>query len=81
MIFDPATRRRLWDQAVTNNQKLNDCPKHYFTAELPPPLERFQARITCERCGGQMRLLDVNQYIRGYVAAGKNPNDIWPGWS
>jgi len=70
----------LWQQAVTNNQKLNDCPRHKFTVELPPRIERFQFKMTCVTCQGVMRLQEVNQYIRGYIAAGGNGNDIWNNW-
>lgn len=78
--MDKQTADRLWHQAVSNNNKLNACPRHLFTAELPPVNERFQFKMTCEKCGGYMRLTDINQYIRGYIAAGKNGNEIWPGW-
>lgn len=26
-------------------------------------------------------MLGVNQYVRGFVAAGGNPNDVLPGWN
>lgn len=78
--FTKDEAKALWDRVTTNNQKLNDCPRHKFNGELPPREQRFNAKITCEHCGGEMRLIDVNQYIRGWIAHGGNGNEIWPGW-
>lgn len=40
----------------------------------------FNGKIVCFNCGGAMDLIKVSEYVRGYIAAGGNPNDVWPGW-
>lgn len=82
--MDDADRKRLWADANANVEKLNACPRHHFvmTDEQVKggPGALFGAKLTCERCGGRMDMLGVNQYVRGFVAGGGNPNDIMPGW-
>lgn len=76
---------KLWAEAQTNVARLDACPRHFFrmTDEqvAAGPGALFGAKLTCERCGGRMDMLGVNQYIRGYTAANGNPNDIMPGWN
>lgn len=78
--MDRDQANQLWAEVTTNNRRLNECSRHLFVDPLPPIERRFQAKIKCQHCGGSMRLTDLNQYIRGYEAAGKSGNDIWPGW-
>lgn len=83
--MDDAGRKRLWAEAQANVDKLNECPRHHFemTDEqvAAGPAALFGAKLTCARCKGRMDMLGVNQYVRGFVAAGGNPNDILPGWN
>lgn len=37
-------------------------------------------KLTCERCGGQLDLVAINHYVRGYEAAGGSGNDVVTGW-
>ncbi len=83
--MDDADRKRLWADAQANVEKLNACPRHHFemTDEQVKggPGALFGAKLTCLRCGGRMDMLGVNQYVRGFMAANGNPNDILPGWN
>lgn len=79
--MDRTESKRLWDEITANNKKLNDCPRHFFTEMLASNLvERMRSKLNCQNCGGQISLLALNQYIRGFEAAGRDGNEIWPGW-
>ncbi len=74
-----------WAEAVANVEKLNACPRHHFemTDEQVKagPAALFGGKLTCLKCNGRMDMLHVNQYVRGYMAAGGNANDIMPGYN
>ncbi|WLJ71090.1 hypothetical protein [Sphingomonas phage Kimi] len=76
-MLTPERQRELMEAAKANRDKLDNCPRHYF-----PELGQIQfgMKATCRKCGGAMDLVAVNYYVRGYEAAGKNGNDIVPGW-
>lgn len=66
----------MWAEVKENLRKLRECPKHEFEgAEV-----RLGQKHTCKRCGGQMGLVAIGEYISGYEAAGKSADDIWPGY-
>lgn len=67
-----------WNKAKENNRKCDECPRHRFND--PWPLPKFNMPLRCVNCGGEMRLLAIGQYIRGFEAAGRSGNEIWPGW-
>jgi len=71
--------KRIFAEVSANRDKLDACPRHLFA---PFPLEsiRLGAKVECKRCGGRMDLVALNFYIRGFEAAGRNGNDILPGW-
>lgn len=83
--MDGADSKRLWAQAQANVELLNGCSRHHFAMTdeqvVAGPAALFGKKLTCQRCNGQMDMLGVNQYVRGYAAAGGNPNDILPGWN
>ena len=59
-----------------NRAKLDGCKKHHWTYEkltLGQPL-------VCDNCGGTTQITDAGWYVQGYVAAGGNADDVWPGW-
>ncbi len=65
-----------------NRDKLDACPRHLF-----PPIvgstnvaALFGKKIACTHCGGEIDMVAMNFYIRGYEAAGHSGNDILPGW-
>jgi len=67
----------IWQDVKRNRAALDGCPRHRFAGVQVRTLgEKFR----CEACNGQMSLTDIGSYIRGYVAAGGRPDDIWPGW-
>lgn len=71
--------------AQANVAALDACPRHHF--EISDELiaqgvgAMFGMKLNCHRCNGRMDMLHINQYVRGYAAAGGNPNDILPGWN
>jgi hypothetical protein len=69
--------KTLFEVIKANNRRLDDCPKHLF--ENVPIA--FNARATCTMCGGAMDVLKISQYVRGYAAAGGNPEDVFPDWN
>lgn len=83
--MDGADRQRLWAEAQANVERLNACPRHLFemTDEQvnAGPAALFGKKLECHRCNGRMDMIHVNQYVRGYEAAGGNANDILPGWN
>lgn len=71
----------LLAQIQANNDTLNACPRHYFDFDIEGgPAALFGKKATCQRCKGQMRLTDINQYVRGYEAHGGNGNDVVRNW-
>jgi len=66
----------LLAQIQSNRQTLEACKLHHFTETEV----RIGQILACTNCGGTMRLTDIGNYIRGYVAAGKPAQDIWPSW-
>ena len=60
-----------------NINRMDQCAKHTFDGVY---IKTLGAKYTCRSCGYQARLSDIGPYIRGYVAAGGDANDIWPGW-
>lgn len=67
----------IWENVKRNRVAIDGCPRHRFAgAQIKTLGEKFR----CEACGGQMSLVDIGNYIRGYVAAGGKASDIWPGW-
>lgn len=64
----------LWLQAKANRERLEGCAKHFFDLGAPP--YSLGAKCHCTRCGGVMDLVVIDQYARGYAAAGGDPNDV-----
>lgn len=68
--------RGIWEKAKANDAIVRGCPRHRFSGEAV-----IGKRKPCDACGGTLSLSDIGNYIRGYKAAGADPNDIWPGYS
>lgn len=66
-----------WKAAMENQAKLRSCDRHHF--ETPNPVV-MGMRCTCTKCGGYMRLSDIATYLKGYQAAGGNPDEVVLGW-
>jgi hypothetical protein len=75
MAISPESRR-LWEEVKANGARKDACPRHHFTYETV----QFGQPIRCDNCGGTMQLTDAGMYVKGYIAAGGNPDDVWPGW-
>lgn len=73
-----ARSRDMLNAIRANRKRLDECPKHRF--EIGEPPYRLGAKATCMHCHGEMELTSIDEYLRGYRAAGGNPNDIVPGW-
>ena len=69
--------REIMFSVKANHSKLLNCVAHQFPAQAEYGLG---CKLTCTRCGGEMRLTDIATYLRGYAAAGGNPEDVLPGW-
>lgn len=61
-----------------NHAKLRACKKHRFPAIGDN--YRLGQRMRCLACGGDMSLTDAVMYLRGYIAAGGNAQDVFPDW-
>lgn len=74
----------LFERVHQNRLKLDACPRHLFPAAVPGidggVAAMLGRKIKCEKCGGEMDLTALNYYVRGYEAAGRDGNDILPGW-
>lgn len=70
------TARKIWAEVTVNRLALEGCSQHQFASG---PVQIGQ-RVQCLKCGGQLRLSDLGQYIQGWQARGGDPNDIFPGW-
>lgn len=69
----------LYKRVRENRDLLDTCPRHFFPDLFVTPRILGQ-KATCAVCGGEMDLVAINYYARGYEAAGKSGNDIVPGW-
>lgn len=66
----------IWDEVKANRAKLEGCARHRFEAK---PV-KIGEKQTCMACGGEMTLVAVGDYIRGYEAKGGDADDVWPGY-
>ena len=64
----------LWDQVKENHRKLRECKRHRFSGGKVS----LGQKVICLECGGEMGLVSVGDYIRGYEAHGGNADDVWP---
>jgi hypothetical protein len=74
----PEALRVMYEGIRQNRTTLDNCPKHRFSCEQVTIT--LGVKLRCLECGGDMILTEIAQYIRGYVAAGGDANEIWPGY-
>lgn len=74
----PDEAKALYQKARDNRNSLDACPRHKFK-DTGAPIN-FQTRYACEHCGGQLNALEASQYVRGFAAAGGDPESVFPGW-
>ncbi len=68
--------KAILKEVKDNRQKLDGCTRHKFPTK---PEYRIGEHHTCENCGGQIRIVEIAHYARGYKAAGGNPDEIMEG--
>lgn len=69
----------LWQKVKENSQKLKECTRHCFgdvVGDISKQSPLFGIKRVCKTCGGEMEDRNVILYIRGYKAAGGNPDDV-----
>lgn len=74
----PNEGKELFNKIRINRKRLDNCRKHHFDIGEPP--YRLGQVATCWNCGGEMPLLEIGAYVRGYKAAGGVANDIVQGY-
>lgn len=67
----------IWAEVKANQARLRSHVRHRF----PGGPVVMGKRVTCVLCGGSLTSVDAYHYTDGYVAAGGDANDIWPGYS
>ena len=76
---EPIDFSALYNKVRENRDRLDACPRHFFPDLIVKPRHLGQ-KAKCSVCGGEMDLIAINYYVRGFEAAGKSGNDIVPGW-
>lgn len=68
-----------FDELTMNRIRLDSCKQHKFKTEGL----RLQSneKVRCTECDGEMSLIEANQYVRGFVAAGGDFSLVWEGWN
>ena len=72
--------KAIYARVSANRDRLDNCPRHLFEDLVVVPRQIGQ-KAECSVCKGQMDLVAINYYVRGYVASGKPGNDVVPGWT
>lgn len=78
MVMSKEEAKALATKVRDNLGRLKSCHCHLF---LDFDQAGLGAKLRCEHCGGEMRISDVINYVRGYIAAGGNPEDVAQGWT
>tara|TARA_Y100001973_G_scaffold106643_1_gene186066 strand:- start:10823 stop:11212 length:390 start_codon:yes stop_codon:yes gene_type:complete len=66
-----------------NQIRLDACEQHCFEVEgltVEAIQQGFGRKVRCRNCKGEMLLTEANQYVRGIVAAGGYPLEVWANW-
>lgn len=61
-----------------NQDRVRGCAVHRFPAI--GDTYRLGQKLTCLNCGGVMDLREVGNYLRGFAAAGGDPQIVLPDW-
>lgn len=69
----------MFKEIQLNRITLDTCPQHKFKT---PCYTEFKLglKVVCLHCGGSMRAVEAAEYIRGFAAAGGDPNLVWADW-
>ena len=76
--MDRSEYQKIFEEVRRNRKRLDNCTRHEID---PPKPYKLGMKLTCKRCAGQIDGPELLSYVRGYAAAGGNPDDVWPGIS
>lgn len=68
-----------FQQMRLNRIRLDACPAHCFEVEGVEVVAGEKVR--CRNCKGEMSLVQANEYVRGFEAAGGDPFQVWATWN
>jgi len=63
-----------------NRIRLDSCALHKFEVAgltVEAIQQGFGKKVRCTECRGEMPLVEANQYVRGVLAAGGYPLEVW----
>jgi hypothetical protein len=82
-MVSPERLGEIYREVQANRAALDACPRHLFPNTLTPAEIKvaFGGKVTCEHCNVKMGLIEIAQYVRGFIAAGGDPNVVWPGYT
>lgn len=85
IVPDNIDFKALFAKVNANRDRLDGCKRHLILTDSESILSggvgaMIGRKVRCDRCQGEIGLIELNFYIRGYEAAGKSGNDILPGW-
>lgn len=75
----PEKQKELFSMIQQNRRRVDQCPRHKFAIGEPP--YAIGTKSICQNCNGELSLVEIAAYARGYAAAGGSPNDIVENWS
>lgn len=70
------TAKSLLQEIKENEVRLNKCAKHNFGRLADEKRFFFNYKMRCINCNGEMRLHDIELYVKGFMAAGGNPDEV-----
>ena len=72
------TNRDSLKNIKENFKCLDSCQKHKFDLRIKNIITDWilKREFTCINCGGKLLKKCVIYYVKGYIHAGKNPEDI-----
>lgn len=70
--------KSLLAEVQERNRRWRACPRHHFPQAGPFIIGK---KLCCDICGVEASLVDIGNYVRGYTAAGGDPQDVFPAWT
>lgn len=74
----PDRQKEIFSLIQQNRRRVDQCKRHKFEIGIPP--YAIGTKAICRNCNGELSLVEIGAYCRGYEAAGGNANDIVEGW-
>lgn len=75
-MVEPIDTAAILKQVKANRRLVDGCKLHRFEARNIKPFHK----ATCLACGGEMGLVQIGFYIKGYEAGGGKADDVWPNY-